>query len=104
MKDNIITVGSLVRVNGIKLIIIGACTAKDQSNYKLAYYSVPLPYGFMNQDSIKVVFADEVELLDRGYTSEHSDIYSTYFDMLDQITKKADADVIDKCMNSIKGE
>lgn len=91
-------VGSVVKMNDWMGIVAGITTDETENRLVKSYILVPYPIGFTGTEYLRLVPAEETELISEGYRSQAAEPYLTYMDLIDEASEKADAQTIKKYM------
>ena len=100
MNNNSI-IGSVVEYMNNKLLVIGVSFFNENNLFTKIYYTLPFPRGFVDEDSVRVVKAEDVTLIRKGPEVGISESFSKYIEMMDQLSSTASANDIESALNSL---
>ena len=87
MSKNTYPVGSVVKIGDVKALIVGIYFQEIDGKYIKSYKVISCPAGYLKEDSIRTVPAEQTELVSAGYRGKHTDDYLKYMDTMDTISQ-----------------
>lgn len=100
MNNEAFSIGSVVKCKDILFLVIGINYEKTDNKYYKMLMVVPYPYGCLDRDSIRLVKADEVVLVELGHSRNNSVFDKYYVNMMDTIIEHNETSEVDRILES----
>lgn len=92
-------VGSVIKADNTTYLIVGIKFFDQDNCFVKHYVIVPFPAGQFDSNSLRVVRADDVELIREGYRNNETDAFLNYYDVIDRLSKKHDSAALYQAFN-----
>lgn len=99
MEFKTLPVGTVIRINDAKAIIVGYDFEESENKLSREYVVLPYPKGYSNPDDLKVVSGDDFEIIQLGYKNEYYNAAALYIDGIDHFSKQMTADELKKAIS-----
>lgn len=87
-------VGSVIKADETTYLVVGIKFMEQGNRWVKHYKIVPFPAGQFDEKSLRVVKAEDVELIREGYKNDMSEALLRFFNKIDKLSQENDAETI----------
>lgn len=102
MAKTTLPVGSVVETGHGKALIVGCTFTEKNDKMKKTYMIVPYPAGYAGEDSLRLIEAENVQLVSDGYHGMLCEAYTKYMDVLEAAADMTDAATFKREMEKVE--
>lgn len=91
MKIRTLPVGTVIETQNEKSIIVGYSFREISEKLELCYVVLPHPLGFVRNNRLSLIHADDVKIVSLGYEGPEYKLIAKYYDTLRTIASECTA-------------
>lgn len=102
MSEKLCSIGSVVKYQNNKLLIVGIKYSENDNQYYKKYLAITFPLGYLGPNSVRVLTDTEFEVVNYGYESKELQSFNKYYiEMMDCLISKNDAKTVDEIIKKV---